>query len=368
MSRRIAVFMPNWIGDAAMATPALRALRRRAGRDAEMIGIMKPPIAGLLAGSPWFDAIWLREDADAPPRLDWRAFARRLRKANVDLSVHLTNDFASALASRLGGVRERAGYVRNGRGWLLTTRLAPPSQDGRRTPVSTLDYYLAIAYAVGCAPESPAMELATTADEDALADRAWDALGLPRGASPVVINSSGRYGPAKLWPERHCAALASRIARDLSLPVVVLCGPGERERAARIAAAAAHPRVLSLAGEIPSIGLSKAVVSRACCLVSTDSGPRHLGAAFGVPVVALFGPTDAAWTDTHYSAEVRLSHDVECRPCVRRDCPLGHHACMEQLRVDDVFDAVARAVGRAPAEPVAFTRPMPARALAGGGG
>lgn len=348
MSRSIAVFMPNWIGDAVMATPTLRALRHHAGPAGKLVGIMQWPIAALLAGTNWFDEIRLREGADAAPGVDWRAFARRLRRAGFDLSIHLTNDFASALAARLGGVPQRAGYVANRRGWLLTERLQRNPAGGAGPRVSTLDAYRSIARAAGCDVDSARMELATTPAEEALADRAWASLGLAGGERPVVLNSSGRYGPAKRWPERHCAALASRIARDLGLPVVVLAGPAERESAARIAEAAAHSRVASIADPRPSIGLSKACVKRSRCLVSTDSGPRHLGAAFGVPVVALFGPTDPALTDTRHDGEVRLAVPMDCRPCQRRECPLGHHACMEQLDVESVFAAVARAIGGRP--------------------
>jgi len=353
MIRRVAVFLPNWVGDAAMATPALRALRGRFGAGVEMIGIMRPLIEEVLRGTPWIDAVWQDDPVGADPRTRWRALVRRFRGAAVDLSIHFTNDFESVLAARLGGVRERAGYARNGRSWLLTTRLHPPRRKRQLLPVSALDYYLDLAYAVGCAKESPRLELATTARDEEAANRALAAIGIRE--APVIINSSGAFGSAKLWPERHCAALASRIARELGLPVVILCGPAERERAARVAAAAGHARVASLEGTPLSIGLSKACVRRARCLVSTDSGPRHLGAAFGVPVVALFGPTDPAWTDTRYPGETRLVHCVPCGPCARRECPLGHHACMEQLSVDEVYRAVASAVGDSQG---GATRPM----------
>ncbi len=347
MIRRVAVFLPNWVGDAAMATPTLRALRRRFGTGVEMIGVMRPLVEEVLFGTPWIDTVWHYDPTGVDPRLRWFALVRRFRRAAVDLSIHLTNDFGSTLAARLGGARQRVGYARNGRAWLLTTWLDPPRRGRELLPISALDYYLGLAYALGCAKESPRLELATTVRDDEAADRAWAAIGIGSDEAPVIINSSGAFGSAKLWPERHCAALAARIARELGLRVVILCGPAERERAARVAAAASHARVASLAGMPLSIGLSKACVRRARCLVSTDSGPRHFGAAFSVPVVALFGPTDPTWTDTRYPGEVRLANPVPCRPCAQRECPLRHHACMEQLSVDEVYREVARAIAGA---------------------
>lgn len=342
--RRLAVFLPNWVGDAVMATPTLRALHHRFGAEAEIIGILRPRIAETLAGTPWLHTLWTRDDPDDSPRLDWRGYARRLAATGVDASVHLTNDFASALAARLGRVAVRVGYARNRRGWLLTTALAAPRRAGRWLPVSAMDYYLALADALGCPRDDRGVELATTGEDERAADRAWRAAGLARDARPVVINSSGAFGSAKLWPERSCAALARRVAVDLERPVVILAGPDERSRALRIAASAGHPHVAALAGAPLSIGLSKAVVRRAAALVSTDSGPRHFGAAFGVPVVALFGPTDPAWSDTRHDREIRLVHSIDCRPCAKRECPFGHHACMERLEVDDVCDALVRAL------------------------
>ena len=345
MTSRLVVFLPNWVGDAVMATPTLRALRKRFGRGAEIIGIMKPPVAEVLRGTPWLDGVWPYDRLSEDRRHRPIALLARLLRTRLHLSVHLTNDFLTALLARLGGVRERAGYARNRRGWLLTTRLEPLREGGEFVPVSALDYYLDIAYAVGCTAESPRMELATTPEDEAVTERAWERLGLV--SEPVVaLNSSGAYGAAKLWPEEYCAALAGRIARELGHSVVVLCGPAEREKAARVAAAAGHERVVSLAEQPVSIGLSKAAVKRSRCLVTTDSGPRHFGAAFGVPVVALFGPTHAAWSDTHYDREVRLQVPVDCGPCQQRVCPKPHHKCMRELSVDRVFLAVREALGQ----------------------
>jgi heptosyltransferase-2 len=344
MTRRIAVFLPNWVGDAVMATPTLRALRRRFGPDVEIVGIMRPHIEEVLRGCGLVDRVWPYDPARRDVAHRPRGILWRLMRHRADVSVHLTNDLVSASIARLGRVPTRAGYARNRRGWLLTHRLEAP-HDGRDfLPVSALDYYLAIAYALGCAEESPRMELTTVdADEDA-ADAAWCSLGLEAGEPVVLLNSSGAYGASKLWPDEHFAALARRIAGELDHSVVVICGPDERARAAAIAARAAHPRVSSLADRPPGIGLTKACVRRAQCLVSTDSGPRHIGAAFGVPVVAIFGPTSPAWSETYYGREVKVRREVPCGPCGLRACPEGHHACMRELGVDVVLAAVARSL------------------------
>jgi heptosyltransferase II len=346
MTRRIAVFLPNWVGDAVMATPTLRALRTRYAPGAEIVGIMRPHIAELLRGSGLIDVVWPYDPARREFALRPRGILWRLTRARADVSVHLTNDLVSALVARLARVPVRAGYARNHRGWLLTHPLEAP-HDGRVfLPVSALDYYLAIARALGCAAATPRMQLATLAADEGAADAAWRALGLDAAEPVIVLNSSGAYGAAKLWPDEHFAALARRIAGDLDHAVVLLCGPDERARAAAITARAAHPRVRSLADRPLGIGLTKACVRRARCLVTTDSGPRHVAAAFGVPVVAIFGPTDPAWSETRFPLEIKVRRDVPCGPCGMRTCPEGHHACMRDLDVEVVLAAVARAIAQ----------------------
>ena len=119
----IAVFLPNWIGDAVMATPALRALRQHFAH-ARLIGVLKPYIAGVLEGSPWLDGhVFL--DTRGPWANRWPAAAASLRREHIDLAVLFPNSFRSALTAWLGGCRRRAGYVRYGRGLLLTDPLYP---------------------------------------------------------------------------------------------------------------------------------------------------------------------------------------------------------------------------------------------------
>jgi heptosyltransferase-2 len=178
------------------------------------------------------------------------------------------------------------------------------------------------------------------ADEQA-ADRAWSELGLS-GAPVVCLNTGGAFGPAKSWPSEYFGILARRLVDEKGVAVLVVCGPSERDAARTIVARADHPRVVSLAGQPMSIGLSKACVRRSQLLITTDSGPRHFAAAFDVPVLTLFGPTHIAWTRTYSPHAAHLFHPVPCGPCQRPECPLGHHRCMRDLTPETVFNAAQR--------------------------
>lgn len=345
---KLAVFLPNWVGDAVMATPALRALRNHFGSEARLLGVMRPHLRDVLAGT-----LWLDESLDYDPRSrekSQRTFrvVRELRAWRPDMVLLLTNTLRSAAIAYASGAKSRVGYDRSGRGFLLTKRIAPERVGLRFRPVSALDSYLKLAYSVGCAAEPPRMELATTSADERAADLVWAKLGLPNGSRVVVLNNSGAYGAAKLWPAGHFAALARRIVKELDHSVLVLCGPNERDMAREIVHGAASARVVSLADETASLGLSKACVRRARLLVTTDSGPRHFAAAFGTPVISLFGPTHIAWSETHFADAVHLQIPVDCGPCQKRVCPLGHHRCMRDLTVDHVFSAVAQRMPAAP--------------------
>jgi heptosyltransferase-2 len=164
-----------------------------------------------------------------------------------------------------------------------------------------------------------------------------------------VFNTGGAFGSAKDWPGEHFAALARRLAVERDLHVLVNCGPKERDAARAIVAAARDGRVASLAdeAELP-IGLTKAVIRRATLLVSTDSGPRFFGVAFGVPTVTLFGPTSVAMTQTYAANETSVSLGLDCQPCMARSCPLKHHRCMRDLSVERVMAAVDAALAAKP--------------------
>jgi heptosyltransferase-2 len=325
-----------------MATPTLRALREHFGGELELIGIMRPHVTEVLQGSQWLNETLLfdRRSTDVEQR-SW-ALARQLRRIQLDALLLLTNSLRAAAIAWAGQARQRIGYVRNGRGPLLTDRLYPPRTGRHLAPISAVDYFLQLTHPLGVTPRSKRLELATTEVDEQRADRLWRRYGLGSGRPVVVLAPGGAYGSAKQWPAEYFAELARRLTQSRNASVLIVCGAAERPIAARIEEQAGSPHVHNLANKALPLGLSKATIRRSDLLIANDSGPRHFGAAFEVPTVTLFGPTDPRWSETFHPRAVHLQRPVPCGPCAKRRCPLVHHRCMRDLTVDQVLSAADR--------------------------
>jgi heptosyltransferase-2 len=342
---KIAVFCPSFIGDTVMATPTFRALRRGFS-GATLTAVIKPQVAPTLDGSSWFDDWIFFDHRSRTGRHRTLSVLRRLRRERFDLAILLPNSFRSGLMAFLGGIPRRVGYERHGRGILLTDVLHHAVDDaGRRLPTPIVDTYLKLARHLRCPVETSRLELATTPADEASADRAWSRLGLDRGEPVVCLNTGGAFGPAKNWPIGHFVDLSRQLAVQSGVRVLILCGPRESASARAIVAASAHERVVSLANQELGLGLTKACIRRSSLLITTDSGPRHFAAAFGTPVLTLFGPTHIAWTRTHHPLAWHVTYPVPCGPCQKRLCPEGHHKCMRDLAPESVYRIARRIIG-----------------------
>jgi heptosyltransferase II len=342
----IAIFLPNWLGDLVMATPMLRAVRRHFGTGARLIGILRPHLADVLAGTNWLDERWLFNPRAKRPQWRHWALIRRMRQRRIDVALLLPNSLRAAVLARLGGAKERIGYSRYGRGPLLTHKLDSPRMNGRLADAPVVDYYLKVAEAVGCPPESRRLELVTLAEDEQSADRVWEHLGLRTDGQVIALNPGSANGAARFWPSEHFASLAHIVAERLDHDVLVMCGPKERRLAQEIVRLANHPQVFSMADQPMDFGTAKACIRRTELMVSTDSGPRHVAAAFGKPVVTLYGPTLPVWSDNPAVVAINLRLELPCIGCQNRTCPLGHHRCMKDLTPDMAFSAVVRLLKR----------------------
>lgn len=335
---RIGVILPNWVGDVVMATPMLRAIRNR-HPDAEMVGVCRKFLAPLLDGTGLIDRFhtWEQGGRSWFGRTSHMVWA--LRRERLDVAFVLRNSLSAAGVAYLGGAKQTIGYARRGSGLFLTNSLPVPRENGKLKPISAVDYYLELAAAWGCETSSPQLELATSPADEAAADEQWRRLNLPDGNHVVLLNTGGGCG-TKVWPKTHSSQLARRVAEELGHSVLVLCGPAEREEAAEIAAQANHPHVKSVAAEDVSFGVTKAIIRRARMLVTTDSGPRHIASALNTPTVVLFGPVGPRWSRNYQKETIELQLPLDCAPCGKRVCPLGHNRCMNDLSAGMVLGAV----------------------------
>lgn len=342
---KIAVFLPNWLGDVVMATPTLRALRRHFA-EATIAGIVRPHLADVLAGTGWLNEFWPFHPRAKNSTIGRGALVKRLRREQVDLAVLLPNSLGSAILAWLGRARKRLGYARDGRGLLLTDRVDPPRAGARRVESPMVDYYLKLAERAGCGPESPRLELQVTATERDSAEEVFHRLGLRRDGRVVALNSGSANGEARSWPVESFGRLARQIVDRLDHQVLVMCGPKEREIAEAIVRAAGGRGVASMAHQPLDLGTAKACLARTRLMVSTDSGPRHVAAALGKPVITLRGPTLPVWSENPTVDAIDLRLELDCIGCRQQVCPLKHHRCMRQLPVELVYEAVVRIVDR----------------------
>jgi heptosyltransferase-2 len=325
---------PNWTGDLVMATPGFRALR--AGFPEARITLhVRAPLAPLLDGAPWFDAV-----LPFPPAAGWLRESRALRaRARFDLGLCLPDSFESALLMRAAGVRRVVGYAKSGRGPLLHQRVPYPREAGRRGLIARELHVLGLVEALGCARRGTELELFVTGAELEQADAALRAGGVTTGEPVALLAPGASFGASKLWPAESFAAVGDALARA-GARVVLTGTPGERALGARVRAAMQRP-ALDLSGAL-GLGGWKGLMRRARLLVSNDAGARHVATALGLPVVLVMGPTSLEKTSCNLARVSVLSADVPCRPCYLRDCPIDHR-CMTRVRPEWVAAEAERA-------------------------
>lgn len=336
--RNILVVIPNWVGDVVLASPVLAALRIHF-ESSRIAYLLRPYVREILAGSGWSDAEidWPTERGIAAVPATLR-LAASLRDQRFDLVLLLTNSFRSALVTCLARIPRRVGFARDGRSWLLTDRVRPVTRNGDFVPVSVLDSYIQLAEQIGCPTPDRRPRLVIAPEQAAAGDELKHAYGLNGRPRYAVINPGAAFGAAKCWPPDRFAALCDRLHAELGLTCVIVGAAGEAALMQHIATTAtSKPVCCNSPGT--TLGSLKPLIRDAALLVCNDTGPRHYGIAFGVPVVTIFGPTHQAWTQTGYPHETRLQLKVECGPCQLRTCPLDHR-CMTGITVDMVMTAI----------------------------
>ncbi len=323
-----------------MATPALRALRNGLP-DSELIGIARPGPAALLQDSRFLDAFITYKPRSVLAGENRRALITKLRSADLDAILLLTNSLSSAGIAYLAKIPRRVGYVRDWRGWLLTDRVEIEKTSPLADSKSLVESYLRLTRQFGCHSDDRSMELSVSAGDTQRATKILRLIGFDERRPLVVINNAAASAKSRLWPQQYVVHLCRQLAVGLNCQVLLHSGPNDRLESNSIVEQVNNPLVQSM-GEWPDLplSLSKAILSAATCVVSSDSGPRHIAVALDRPVISLFGSTDPLATQTFNRKEVILESFQECRPCYKSECPLRHHRCMRNIEVDTVRMAI----------------------------
>jgi heptosyltransferase II len=323
---RLLVRATNWLGDAVMSIPALREIRR-ARPEAEIVVLARPWVADLYAREDFADRILVYDRNGAHKGLRGKGrLAAEIARERFDSAVLLQNAFDAALLAWIGRVPERVGYARDGRGPLLTTAVAPPKPG--EIPAHQRFYYLELLRRAGWIAELPEcadirLHGVTQAAESGRA--LWRAKGLSEGPW-IGVSPGAAYGGAKRWIPAYFAEAARTLAAEMGARVAVFGATGEAELC-RAIAAETGPEAVSMAGETT---LAEYIDLVAACrlYLTNDSGPMHVAAALGVPTVAIFGATDHVATGPSASWARVVRRDLDCTPCLLRECPLAEHRCM----------------------------------------
>jgi heptosyltransferase-2 len=371
----------NWLGDAVLSVPALQRLRE--GKPAARITLLAPEkLAGLWEGQPFLDDVLLFSPGDGL----WQT-ARHLRAGKFSAAIAFPNSLRSALELWLAGIPQRTGYARPGRTLFLThpvppragavpmrkrsdgeirrliARAAGPTQAADIASRQSLDAttnlsqrldathhmhdYLGLVGALGVSSEPlpPRIAISQEETETTAARLGLSSAGKER---PLLgMNPGAEYGPAKRWPAESFIAAGIAIEKAAHCRWVIFGGPSDMELASSISRGigrrTAAP-VINLAGQTTLRELIAALKS--CRLLLTnDTGPMHLAAAVGTPVVVPFGSTAPEMTGPTWSpaSEFLRAPGIPCAPCFRRECPIDFR-CMKRITPDAVLAAALRAL------------------------
>ena len=358
---RILVRGTNWLGDAVMTTPALLRLREKFPRS--RITLLTPEKLKDL----WQHHPAINETISIAPGESVFSVAKKLRDDKFDLALVLPNSPRSAIEVFLAGISRRIGYARPWRNFFLTQTIpsraaavkmqkrpeaeirrliSERSANGNRKPdlpksAHQIYEYLHLTAALGANAEPLAPQLFVTPEE---IETAKSKFGLKKISGPVFgLNPGAEYGPAKRWPVEKFIAAAREIQQRTNCAWLLFGGENDRSLTTQIESAIGDPQsaIFNLAGKT-SLRELMALLKICRVLLSNDTGPMHVAAALGTPVVVPFGSTSRELTGPGLPGDARnhlLESGVPCSPCFLRECPIDFR-CMNGIGVERVTAAV----------------------------
>lgn len=321
---------PSWIGDTIMMQPLL--MRLRSQRPEAEIHVLAPGWSAPLL-SRMREVTGVIENPFAHGQFDWkgrRALGQRIAELGFAQAYVLPNSWKSALVPFFAGIPKRTGYTGEARLFLLDDR---HTLDKAALP-RLVDRYAALAGPLDQPTPNP--RLSSTPEQQRAAR---GALGLPTDVAPIVFCPGAEYGPAKRWPARHFADLAQRVASPQS--PVWLVGSHKDEAVGAEIERLSEGAATNLCGRT-SLEQAIDLIAGARRVVSNDSGLMHVAAALDRPLAALYGSSSPSYTPPLSPRARVISLGLDCSPCFKRECPLGHLRCLNDLQPEQVLATLER--------------------------
>ncbi len=319
----------NWIGDAIMTIPAVRRIRA-IFPDAKIVLQTRGWAQDIFGDSGLFDEIIVADSVIQQ--------IRALRQHRFDLAILFPNSFESALVARLGGAKKIFGYASDHRSLLLTHAVPTPDWKNTRHEVY---YYLELIEAIEKhyfkrVGENDELEprLVITEQRRQAARKFLAEHGVDTKLRTVVLAPGSTNSNAKRWTPASFARLNDMFRSAPGVNVVMMGSKGDTDVAREVAVASAHPPI-DLTGKT-DLAQAAAILAEADLLISNDMGLAHLAPAVGTKTIVIFGPTNPVTTRPFAEIATVISANVECSPCMLRECPIDHR-CMTRISADDVF-------------------------------
>jgi heptosyltransferase-2 len=273
--------------------------------------------------------------------------AAELKQKRFDAALLLQNAFDAAWIAWRAEIPERIGYDRDGRGLLLTKAIPVPKQD--ETPAHEMFYYLELVRRAGwidALPDVPEISLQISGEQSQQAEARLQRFGSRPGAVRVAVGAGASYGSAKCWPPERFAIALNLLALERDAEMVLFGTPAESAVSNAIQDGL-RQKAIDLVGQT-QIAELPALLSRCSVFLGNDSGAMHVAAAVGLPVVAIFGPTDPFGTAPVTPRCAIVQEKPYCSPCFLRRCPTDHR-CMTAIEPQRVTSQVLTALTEAPA-------------------
>lgn len=333
--KRLLIRSTNWIGDAVMTTPAVRAIRHNF--PAAWISMLaKPWVTPVFAHSPHVDDIIVYDTNGRHAGIGGTIrLARELRREDFDAAILLQNAIEAALIAFMAGIPRRIGFDTDARRLLLTqaVRCTPAIKSIHQT-----GYYLKLLEGVGLVAGKQTLELEIGRQDKVQAEKHLLENNVKAESILIGLNPSAIFGPAKQWFPDRFAAVGDRLHQDLGAAILIFGGPSDRELGETISGMMAAPAI-DLSGRT-SLGQAMALIDRCDAFVTNDSGLMHVAAALNTPLVAIFGSTNFTTTSPYSDTSRIVRVPIVCSPCMQPVCPLGHMNCMNWVTVEMVVNAV----------------------------